>query len=148
MCERVVQVIPGLLRRTNGNVEEVRSLMVQIEGKQEQLVTYEKKLRSYRRKENILWKLPFPEMNSSIPSNPMLVANIVSSFNFGIMNVNLERQLWLNLAVPEVGDGVPVLRICNEQVKQQQQQPVKKSRRGPSNGGDGNEDQRRRRKKE
>ncbi|KAK3023182.1 hypothetical protein RJ639_044169 [Escallonia herrerae] len=28
MCERAVQVIPGLLRRINGNAEEVRRLMV------------------------------------------------------------------------------------------------------------------------
>ncbi|KAK3018272.1 hypothetical protein RJ639_003100 [Escallonia herrerae] len=55
MCERAVQVIPGLLRRINGNAEEVRRLMVQIEGKQEQLVTYEKKLISYQWKEKILW---------------------------------------------------------------------------------------------
>ncbi|KAK3031464.1 hypothetical protein RJ639_036524 [Escallonia herrerae] len=55
MCERAVQVIPELLRRINGNAEEVRRLMVQIEGKQEQLVTYEKKLRSYQWKEKILW---------------------------------------------------------------------------------------------
>ncbi|KAK3001500.1 hypothetical protein RJ639_021746 [Escallonia herrerae] len=98
----------------------------------------------------------------------MLAADTVSGFNFGIMDVNSERQLvtrqflpvatgdggvgdleefglgssvsvtsllrthWLNLAVPEVGEGVPELRICNEQVKQQQQPaPVKKSRRGP-----------------
>ncbi|KAK3001491.1 hypothetical protein RJ639_020535, partial [Escallonia herrerae] len=54
MCERAVQVIPGLLRRINGNAEEVRRLMVQIKGKQEQLVTYEKKLRSYKWKEKIL----------------------------------------------------------------------------------------------
>ncbi|KAK3042594.1 hypothetical protein RJ639_000846 [Escallonia herrerae] len=56
MCERAVQVILGLLRRINGNAEEVRRLKVQIEGKHEQLVTYEKKLSSYQWKEKILWQ--------------------------------------------------------------------------------------------